>query len=470
MGRAEISASALVVRPIGYRDPAVAFAPLANQPFSVLLDGAGQGQSRFAFIAANPFETIKVAAGTQRTDPFASLRAAMAMFSIKADTLAVPSPFVGGAVGFVSYETAHALEVLPERKPTTFPADLAFGLYDVIAVFDLTAKAAWIIASGFPETTPTLQRARAQHRADELEQALGTALLPPSLEAIDTQWVAEMTPAAYAQRVDRLIAYIRAGDVFQANLTQRWTASWPTGVSPFDLYRRLVALSAAPFAAFMTFDEHHQIISASPERFLAVDPQGHVETRPIKGTRPRGATPDEDRVQAAALLTSAKDRAENLMIVDLLRNDISRVCEPGSVAVPTLCGLETFQSVHHLVSVVTGQLRPECTAVDVLQACFPGGSVTGAPKVRAMEIIHELEPVARGPYCGALAWLGFDGAMDSSIIIRTLVHARGQLIAQAGGGIVADSEPTLEYEESVLKAKPLLAALTGHHRFSCASA
>jgi para-aminobenzoate synthetase component I len=470
MGRAEINASALVVRPIAYRDPATAFAPLAHRPFSVLLDGAGRGQSRFAFIAVDPFETISVAAEETTTDPFVTLRAAMARFSIKADAMAMPSPFVGGAVGFVSYETAHALETLPARKPPAFPVDLAFGLYDVIAVFDLIAKTAWIVASGFPEISPSSQRTRAEQRAADLATTLGTAVTAPMAEVPDAQWNADMTSAAYAQRVERLIDYIRAGDIFQANLTQRWTAGFPENMNLFCLYRRLVALSAAPFAAFMTLDEHHHLMSASPERFLAVDSQGQVETRPIKGTRPRGATPDEDRAQAAALLGSAKDRAENLMIVDLLRNDLSRVCAPGSVAVPTLCGLETFPSVHHLVSVVTGRLRRECSAVDLLQACFPGGSVTGAPKIRAMEIIHELEPVARGPYCGALAWLGFDGAMDSSIIIRTLVHARGQLTAQAGGGIVADSEPTQEYEESVLKAKPLLAALTGHHRFSCASA
>ena len=171
---------------------------------------------------------------------------------------------------------------------------------------------------------------------------------------------------------------------------------------------------------------------------------------------------------AAELLASPKDRAENLMIVDLLRNDLSRVCRVGSVAVPSLCGLETFHSVHHLVSVVTGQLRPECTAVDLLAACFPGGSITGAPKIRAMEIIHDLEPVARGPYCGSVVWMGFDGAMDSSIIIRTLIRNGDQLFAHAGGGIVADSDPTQEYAESVLKAQPLLAALTDHE-LTCAS-
>ena len=184
-----------------------------------------------------------------------------------------------------------------------------------------------------------------------------------------------------------------------------------------------------------------------------------IETRPIKGTRPRGASPEADRTLAQELVASAKDRAENLMIVDLLRNDLARVCIPGSVAVPVLCGLETFPTVHHLVSVVTGQLRRDATAVDLLRAAFPGGSITGAPKIKAMEVIHAHEPGARGPYCGTIAWLGFDGAMDSSIVIRTLVRQGTSLVAQAGGGIVAESDPAREYEESVLKVNPLLGVL-----------
>ncbi|WP_430515688.1 anthranilate synthase component I family protein, partial [Inquilinus limosus] len=259
--------------------------------------------------------------------------------------------------------------------------------------------------------------------------------------------------------VRRIRDWITAGDIYQANLTQRFLADLPDGLDPFTLHRRLRALSPAPFAAFLDLGEGRWIASASPERFLAVDPAGRVETRPIKGTRPRGVDAAADAVLAVELQASTKDRAENLMIVDLLRNDLSKVCAVGSVRVPALCGLETFPRVHHLVSVVEGRLAPGRGAVDLLRACFPGGSITGAPKIRAMEIIRALEPARRGPYCGSVVHLGFDGSMDSSIIIRTLCGAQGQVAAQAGGGIVYDSDPDAEYDEAMVKVRPLLQAL-----------
>jgi len=461
------AAAALIIRPIAYREPRAAFAPLAGKPWSALLDGADNPQARFAYIAVDPFDVLRV--DTAAADPFAGLREKLAAYKVTHDGTVLPAPFIGGALGFVGYEVAHALEQLPPRKAKTWPCDLAFGFYDAVAVFDLKLRKAWIISSGFPETDETKRKARALDRAQALEKRLGTDLagIPPP---IGGTWSAELSAAAYRRKAEKIIDYIRAGDIFQANLTQRWTAPWPANAEVFDLYRRLLSLSAAPFAAYLCLDETTQILSASPERFLSVDHRGFVETRPIKGTRPRGTTPEQDLALAAELRASPKDRAENLMIVDLLRNDLSRVCRAGSVEVPTLCGLETFPTVHHLVSVVTGQLRPECCAVDLLAACFPGGSITGAPKIRAMEIIHEFEPSARGPYCGTVAWFGFDGAMDSSIVIRTLTRNGGILTAQAGGGVVADSEPAQEYAESVLKAQPMLAALTGDGRFACASA
>jgi para-aminobenzoate synthetase component 1 len=462
-----IAASALVVRPIEFRRPRAAFAPLADKSWSVLLDGDDNPQARFAYIAADPFDVLRIETAT--ADPFAGLSKKLAEYKITRDGTPLPVPFIGGALGFVGYEVAHALERLPPRKLKAWPWDLAFGFYDAVAVFDLKLRRAWIISSGFPETDETRRKARAMERAAALEHGLGVALadVPPPPGG---SWTADLGEASYRSKARRIIDYIRAGDIFQANLTQRWTAPWPANAAAFDLYRRLISLSAAPFAAYLSLGETTQIISASPERFLSVDHSGRVETRPIKGTRPRGATKEEDFALAAELRASPKDRAENLMIVDLLRNDLSRVCRAGSVDVPTLCGLESFPTVHHLVSVVTGQLRPECSAVDLLAACFPGGSITGAPKIRAMQIIHELEPVARGPYCGTVAWFGFDGAMDSSIVIRTLTRDGTTLTAQAGGGVVADSVPAQEYAESVLKARPLLAALTGDHRFACASA
>ncbi|KJS44368.1 MAG: aminobenzoate synthetase, partial [Rhodospirillaceae bacterium BRH_c57] len=274
-------------------------------------------------------------------------------------------------------------------------------------------------------------------------------------------WTAEQDPADAEARIRAAIAFILAGDIFQANVTQRFLATLPTGLDAFTLYRRLRTLSPAPFAACASFGGAH-LLSASPERFLRIEPGGRVETRPIKGTRPRGATPAEDAALAAELLASDKDRAENLMIVDLMRNDLARVCRVGSVAVPVLNGLETFASVHHLVSVVEGVLEDGRGPVDLLRAAFPGGSITGAPKIRAMEIINGLEPARRGLYCGTLFRLGGDGAFDSSILIRSLVVGRmGRVAAQAGGGITADSDPAAEVAEAKVKAAPLLAALAG---------
>ena len=239
------------------------------------------------------------------------------------------------------------------------------------------------------------------------------------------------------------------------NLAQRLLAR--PQLAPLDLYARLRQGNPAPFAGYFDLGEAI-LLSASPERFLRVD-NGAVQARPIKGTRPRGPNPDEDRRLAQELLHSAKDRAENVMIIDLLRNDLGRVCSYGSIQLPAVCRLESYPYVHHLVSEVAGRLRPGMGAVDLLRAAFPGGSVTGAPKVRAMEIIAEIEPTVRGPYCGSLAYLGFDGSMDSSILIRTFTLAHGWLQFPVGGGIVADSTPAAEYAETLHKAEGLLRAL-----------
>jgi para-aminobenzoate synthetase component 1 len=260
----------------------------------------------------------------------------------------------------------------------------------------------------------------------------------------------------YVEAVARAVEYVHAGDCFQVNLSQRLLA--PLREHPLDLYARLRALNPAPFAGYFDLGDF-QLLSASPERFLRCHPDGSVETRPIKGTRPRGRIPEEDAAQLRDLVANPKDRAENVMIVDLLRNDLGRVCEYGSVTVPRVCEPETFRFVHHLVSEVRGKLRPGLGPLDLLAAAFPGGSVTGAPKVRAMEIIAELEPTARGPYCGALGWVGFDGAMDTNILIRTFTAGRGWVQFPVGGGVVADSDPRREYEETLHKAAGLLKAL-----------
>ena len=250
--------------------------------------------------------------------------------------------------------------------------------------------------------------------------------------------------------------YILAGDIFQANLSQRFDA--PLSEPPWEFYRRLRTQNAAPFAAFLDFPEA-LVLSASPERFLSVSADGSVETRPIKGTRPRGVGPEHDAALGQALTASAKDRAENLMIVDLLRNDISRVCAPGSVRVPELFALEHYATVHHLVSTVVGDLAPGEDALSLLRAAFPGGSITGAPKVRAMEIIAELEPSERGVYCGAIGYVSLTGALDCSIAIRTAVAHAGRVYFSAGGGIIADSDPEEEYRETLDKARGMIDAL-----------
>jgi para-aminobenzoate synthetase component 1 len=265
------------------------------------------------------------------------------------------------------------------------------------------------------------------------------------------------THAGYLEAVARVREYIFAGDIFQANLSQRFTA--PLVEPPWDIYRRLRTRNPAPFAAYLDFEEA-TVLSASPERFLRVDPGGRVETRPIKGTRPRGVGPEHDAALGQALTESAKDRAENLMIVDLMRNDLSRVCAAGSVRVPELFASEKYATVHHLVSTVVGTLAPGADALDLVRAAFPAGSITGAPKVRAMEIIAELEPVQRGVYCGSIGYWSVTGALDTSVAIRTAVALGDRVYFSAGGGIVADSEAEQEYRETLDKARGMIAALS----------
>ncbi|MBF0094785.1 MAG: aminodeoxychorismate synthase component I, partial [Alphaproteobacteria bacterium] len=357
-------------------------------------------------------------------------------------------PFQGGAVGFLGYELGRHLEKLPPPHPDDlgFP-DMVIGVFDTVAAFDHGSRSGFVLAP---------DRARANALAARLREAKGEA---GEEEEGGGGWTAEVSRAAHEAKVRRVIDLIEAGDVIQVNVAQRFLAELPARASQQGLYRRLRALSPAPFGAWVGCGAGRCLLSASPERFLRLWPDGRVQTRPIKGTRPRGTTAAADAALARELDASAKDRAENLMIVDLLRNDLSRVCAVGSVTVPSLCRVETFAAVHHLVSVVEGRLRSGLTAIDLLRATFPGGSVTGAPKIRAMEIIHELEPWRRGPYCGAVVWIGDDGAMDSSIAIRTLIVSGRTVAAHAGGGIVADSAPADEYDETMVKASALLRAV-----------
>jgi len=328
-----------------------------------------------------------------------------------------------------------------------------------------------LISTGLPEAQPRRRRDRAARRLGAVRRRLRAApaeVRPPADPPLPASSLCRQYPLpllsrltsnfdrdGYLGAVRRAIEYVHAGDCFQVNVAQRLLH--PATLSPTELYGRLRARNAAPFAGL--FDAGGAVIaSASPERFLRVE-SGEVETRPIKGTRPRGATPAEDRAAAEELLASAKERAENVMIVDLMRNDLGRVCEYGTVRVPAVCRLESYRYVHHLVSEVRGRLRPGLGPVDLLKAAFPGGSVTGAPKVRAMEISAELEPTARGPYCGALGYVGFDGTTDTNILIRTFTMSRGWVQFPVGGGIVAESDPRREYEETLHKAEGLVQAL-----------
>jgi para-aminobenzoate synthetase component 1 len=457
-----------LVREIDYADPVGLFAPLAGDRHAALLDSAVSGgpRGRYSFIAAEPFRSLASKDGVIAIDgerslgnPFDVLRRELSACALEA----VPElpPLQGGVVGYFGYELSQHLERVPFARADDmeFP-DLALAFYDVIVAFDHDERRAWILSSGLPASHPAARWHRARKRLDAVSERLfasSRAAMPPEIIGHSVP-VSNFSKAEYEAAVQRVVDYILAGDIFQANLSQRFTASLADGMTAFDLYRRLRDLNPAPFAAFLKFEDV-QIASASPERFLSLR-GNRVETCPIKGTRPRGRSPAEDRSLADELLGSEKDRAENVMIVDLLRNDLSRVCRDGSVEVPSLCRLESFATVHHLVSTVVGEMQPGMTAVDLLVACFPGGSITGAPKIRAMEIIAELEPARRGPYCGGIGYIGFDGNMDTSIAIRTYAVKDGIVTFQAGGGIVADSVPATEYVETLAKARALIAALS----------
>jgi para-aminobenzoate synthetase component 1 len=429
------------MRELPWIEPIDAFLRFADDDFTTFFDGCGAAgpRARFSYLCVDPFKIM-------RDVSWQALQAEMARFPVPFPR--APLPFAGGAAGFAGYE-AGTDRNMAARPPGDFAGvpDMQFGLFDIVFSWDHETRRSWLV-SAFAETAP-----RARMALDRLRET------PPPGARPRLSWRADVTREDHIARVQRTLAYIRAGDVYQANITASFTAARPAGLRAADIYLALRAGNDAPFSAFINTGQDCAVASVSPERFLRLTAEGSIEARPIKGTRPRGATAEADEAQAAALLASAKDRAENLMIVDLLRNDISRVALPGSVRVPSLHGLETFPHLHHLVSVVTGRLRPGCSAVDLLRAAFPGGSITGAPKIRAMQIIAELERAARGPYCGAAVWLGPDGAMDSSILIRTVTIATDRIVAQAGGGIVADSEPAEEWEELLVKIRPILRAL-----------
>ena len=435
-----------------------AFAPYADSHF---LDSADR--DRFSYIVVSPLHKLTAKNGQVTLDgfpfpgnPFDVLGDLLARYpQTRRDDL---PPFQGGAVGYFGYELAHQTEILPKAADDWLGMpDMAIGIYDLVIAFDQEDRKMWLISTGMPERIGAARAQRAEERMGLLRKYLRLARplhespCVPHAPAI-RKWTSNFDRTGFESSVQKVIDYIFAGDIFQANLSQSIRAEYPRDAVPerFGLYRRLRDISSAPFGAFLNFGEF-AVLSNSPERFLKVT-AGQVETKPIKGTRPRGETPLSDAELAQQLMRSPKDRAENIMIVDLLRNDLSKVCKPHSVHTPAICALESYANVHHLVSTVTGELRDGKTAVDLLKASFPGGSITGAPKIRAMEIITELEQTTRGAYCGAIGFIGFDGSMDTNIAIRSLCVNGGRMAFNVGGGIVADSDPALEFEETLVKA------------------
>lgn len=376
-------------------------------------------------------------------DPFELIKNALAARQCSTDEL----PFVGGAIGYFGYDLGRRLETLPDTTAQDIDIpDMAVGIYDWAAVFDHQVQRAWLVAQEDCEQD-------LNHWARILTAA---EPLTPAAYATSFQTVSEVKPEIsfdeYAHAFNKIKHYITEGDCYQVNLAQRFSAS-VTG-DPWDAYQRLRNLNPAPYSTFFSLPLC-AILSSSPERFLKVNDRV-VETKPIKGTRPRAKNPVADRRLADELSRSDKDRAENLMIVDLLRNDLGKTCAIGSVMVPELFAVESYATVHHLVSTICGRLADGLDASDLLRGCFPGGSITGAPKLRAMEIIEELESFRRTVYCGSIGYLSFDGTMDTNIAIRTLVHHGGKMYCWAGGGIVADSKLDDEYTECLDKASAML--------------
>ena len=451
---------------------------LQGEPGLILLRSGGSGpRSRYSFLAVRPFLTfqafgsrcqLETAEGSQEVfgNPWHLLERALERYEVLEE---LDSPFpAGGCFGFWGYDLKNFVEPKISRRASNdleLP-DCWLGFYGSLVVWDHTLGKTWIVCSGLDaDGTRSEQRAQAQHEAWErrLAREPGRAMAPPPTEIPAPR--SNLSKTDFINRVNRAQTYIRAGDIYQVNLSHRLTAECPA--PPFEVFRRLTEVSPAPYSAFLDAGSF-QLASSSPELFLRLS-GAQILTRPIKGTRPRAADATRDAQLSYELLTSPKETAELVMITDLLRNDVGKVCEFGSVQVPDLMALERFPHVQHLVATIEGRLRPEVTHLDALRACFPGGSITGAPKFRAMEIIDELEPVSRGPYTGALGYLGFNRESQLSIIIRTAVLQEGLAHFHVGAGIVADSSPEAEYEETLAKAGGFLDCLrTGSQRpISC---
>ncbi|MEJ6657108.1 MAG: aminodeoxychorismate synthase component I [Pseudomonas sp.] len=414
----------------------------------VLLDSAASGDplGRYSILSAAPLQLVTPQDGEIGVQTIARLRHALQQLGPASWPDDLQLPFGAGALGFISYDFGRSLEQMPAhaRADISLPA-LQMGIYTWSLVSDNQLRRRWLVCH------PIVDK---NHQAELLARLTSPAPEPDAF-TLRSPFTAEQSRPAYLQAFARIQDYIQAGDCYQVNLAQRFSA--PCQGDPLTAYQRLREACPTPFAGYLESAEH-ALLCLSPERFLKVH-DAQVETRPIKGTRPRGHTPEEDLALATELQHSLKDRAENLMIVDLLRNDLGRACRFGSVKVPELFSIESYPNVHHLVSSITGQLAADQDALSLLAGAFPGGSITGAPKIRAMQIIEELEPVRRSLYCGSIGYIGCEGQMDLNIAIRSLVHQDDRLYCWGGGGIVADSEGEAEYQESLTKVRVLMESL-----------
>ena len=439
-----------------FEDSAAVFTGCADQPWAIFLDSAfpTSQQGRYDIMAYGPVCTLETWGPKTRVttvshqinsheDPFALVKQYLGDPLPAIDGI----PFNGGAMGYFGYDLARHIEKLPvQSEDAEYLPDMAVGVYRWAVVVDHQKQQSWLV--GYDLNDSLIQR---------LKRQFGEISLPVRRDdfRVLSAPQSNMTRQSYGEAFAKIKAYLKEGDCYQVNLTQRFVS--PCQGHPWLAYQALRKINAAPFSAYLNLPDV-QVLSSSPERFLKVM-DGQVETKPIKGTRPRKALFSDDQQQIAALAASSKDRAENVMIVDLLRNDISKSCQEGSVRVPHLFKVESYATVHHLVSTVTGILAKGQHVLDLLRSCFPGGSITGAPKIRAMEVIEELEPHRRGVYCGAIGYIGFDGNMDTNIAIRTLVHNQGSIRFWVGGGIVNDSLADAEYQECFDKAAALLQLL-----------
>jgi para-aminobenzoate synthetase component 1 len=464
-----------------FPDPVLIYNALKEEPYSSFLDSGMDEKKlgRFSFIGYNPFMvaeckgediTIFTENGAEKIkgNPFKFLKDILSYY--KTEPLGIDIPFTSGCIGYFSYDLRYFVEKLPSIALDDLKMpDFILCFYDVVIIFDNLIKKAYISSSGFPLHDNRSAMERAKVRLEETENRLKKILAGDNFPLLDIEYPtvglndsalcygvsSNFTKADYCKAIEDAKDLIARGDIYQVNLSQRFECDFDG--NPFELYLKLRKINPAPFAAYLNFDRF-KIVSASPERFVKINGRD-IETRPIKGTRPRGAGSKEDLLLKKELLSSAKDKAEHVMIVDLERNDLGRICEYGSVRPSEFIIVETYSTVHHLVSTVTGRLRNGMGIVDCLKNCFPGGSITGAPKIRSMEVIEELEPAKRGIYTGSIGYIDFCGNADLSIVIRTIVIKDKRAYFQVGGGIVADSDFEKEYQETLDKARALTEAI-----------